>query len=136
MSWFTDLVSPIAGSFVKDVSEAVKPFITTEADRLAFELKLKELEAGVSQKLLEADATASQQVTDRWKADMASDSWLAKNIRPTVLIYLLTAYTIFSIGSAYGMNINNSYVELLAQWGMIVMSAYFVGRTVEKVKQK
>jgi len=82
---------------------------------------------------LEAEKTASIQVTDRWESDMLSDSWLSKNIRPLTLIFILGIYTVFSIASAFGVSITASYVELLGQWGMLVMSAYFVGRSVEKV---
>lgn len=81
---------------------------------------------------LEAEKSASIQVTDRWKADMASDSWLSKNIRPMVLLFILGVYTVFALMSAFGVEVNESYVELLGQWGMLIMSAYFVGRTVEK----
>lgn len=89
------------------------------------QIKQKEME-------LEADKVASVQVTDRWKADMASDSWLSKNIRPMTLIFILSVYTIFALLSAFDVDINTAYVELLGQWGMLIMSAYFVGRTVEK----
>ncbi len=87
----------------------------------------------------EAEKVASIQVTDRWKADMSSDSYLSKNIRPLTLIFILSVYTIFSLLSAFDVNINESYVELLGEWGQLIMGAYFVGRTVEKViavKQK
>lgn len=81
-----------------------------------------------------AEQVAQSNITDRWKADMLSDSWLSKNIRPLVLLYLLSVYTLFSIISAADVNVNPAYVELLAQMLMLVMGAYFVGRTVEKVK--
>lgn len=74
-----------------------------------------------------------QNVTDRWKADMASDSWLSKNIRPMTLIALFFGYFIFAMMSAFGLDTNKTYVELLGQWGMLVMTAYFGGRTVEKI---
>lgn len=74
-------------------------------------------------------------VTDRWKADMGSDSVLSKNIRPLTLVYILTAYLVFALMSAGGINVNESYVQLLGQWGMLVMTAYFGGRTVEKVME-
>ena len=63
---------------------------------------------------------------------MTSDSYLAKNIRPLTLIFILAIYTIFAFMSAFAVDVNESYVELLGQWGMLIMSAYFVGRTVEK----
>lgn len=76
-----------------------------------------------------------QNVTDRWKADMASDSWLSKNIRPMTLIALFFGYFCFAMMSAFGLDTNKTYVELLGQWGMLVMTAYFGGRTVEKVME-
>ena len=92
------------------------------------------IEAGIRQRQQEIDAEKAAQgnVTDRWKADMLSDSWLSKNIRPLVLIYLLGAYTLFSVGSGFDFNITQAYVELLAQMLMLVMAAYFVGRSIEK----
>lgn len=72
-------------------------------------------------------------ISERWKADMASDSWLSKNIRPSVLLFLLTAYTLFSILSGFKFEIEKAYIELLGQWGIIVMTAYFGGRTLEKI---
>ncbi len=82
---------------------------------------------------MEAEKASQAAVTDRWKADMLSDSWLSKNIRPLVLIYLLGAYTVFSIGSGVDFQITQAYVELLAQMLMLVMGAYFAGRTLEKI---
>jgi hypothetical protein len=82
---------------------------------------------------MEAEKAAQAAVSDRWKADMLSDSWLSKNIRPLVLIYLLGAYTVFSIGSGVSFQITQAYVELLAQMLMLVMGAYFAGRTIEKI---
>jgi hypothetical protein len=85
--------------------------------------------------LLAAAANEENNVSDRWKADMASDSWLSKNIRPMTLVYILSAYLLFAALSAAGINVNESYVSLLGQWGMLVMTAYFGGRTVEKVME-
>lgn len=72
-------------------------------------------------------------VSDRWKADMSSDSWLSKNIRPMALIAIFVAYFLFTMMSAFGYNAQESYVQLLGQWGQIVFIAYFGGRTVEKL---
>jgi hypothetical protein len=85
--------------------------------------------------LLAAQASQDNNVTDRWKADMSSDSWLSKNIRPGTLLYILTAYLIFAGLSAAGIQVQEAYVNLLGQWGMLVMTAYFGGRTVEKVME-
>lgn len=85
--------------------------------------------------LLAAASNEENNVSDRWKADMASDSWLSKNVRPGTLVYLLTAYLLFALLDGNGYKISESYVQLLGQWGMLVMTAYFGGRTVEKIVQ-
>ena len=95
-----------------------------ELAKLAQEGKLAEIQA---------DTAEQQEVTKRAEADMASDSWLSKNIRPMTLIFILIVYTVFATMSAYGYNANESYVTLLGQWGMLIMSFYFGGRTLEKI---
>ena len=85
--------------------------------------------------LLAAQANQEDNVSKRWQADMTSDSWLSKNIRPMTLVYILTAYLVFAGLSAAGINVQEAYVSLLGQWGMLVMTAYFGGRTVEKVME-
>jgi hypothetical protein len=72
-------------------------------------------------------------LTDRLKADMGSDSWLSKNIRPMTLLLILGGYFTFAMMSAFNYDTNQSYVQLLGQWGMLVMSFYFGGRTLEKI---
>ena len=81
-------------------------------------------------KLFEVEQT---NVSDRWKADMSSDSWLSKNIRPMALAAIFVAYFLFTMMSAFGYNAQESYVQLLGQWGQIIFLAYFGGRTVEKL---
>lgn len=82
---------------------------------------------------LNADNIEAQELTKRTEADMASDSWLSKNIRPMTLIFILLVYTAFAGLSAADIEVNNNYVELLGQWGMLIMSFYFGGRTLEKI---
>jgi hypothetical protein len=77
--------------------------------------------------------TEQNNLTDRLKADMGSDSWLSKNIRPMTLIFILVAYSTFAMMSAFDYDTNEKYVELLGQWGMLIMSFYFGGRTLEKI---
>ena len=74
-----------------------------------------------------------ENVSSRWGADMSSDSWLSKNIRPMALIAIFVAYFLFTMMSAFGYNAQESYVNLLGQWGQIIFLAYFGGRTVEKL---
>lgn len=85
--------------------------------------------------LLAAQANQENNISDRWKADMASDSWLSKNIRPGTLVYILSAFILMALLDGAGYKIAESYVTLLGQWGMLVMTAYFGGRTVEKVME-
>lgn len=82
---------------------------------------------------LNADNTEAQELTKRLQADMSSDSWLSKNIRPMTMVYILTAYLLLAILDAIGLDISDNFVSLLGQWGMLVMSFYFGGRTLEKV---
>ena len=85
--------------------------------------------------LLAAQANQEDNISKRWQADMSSDSWLSKNVRPGTLVYLLTAYVMFALLDGAGYKISEAYVSLLGQWGMLVMTAYFGGRTVEKVME-
>ena len=80
--------------------------------------------------------TEQNNLTERAKADMASDSWLSKNIRPMTLVFLLVAYSGFAIASIFDLETRGAYVELLGQWGMLVMSFYFGGRTMEKIADR
>jgi hypothetical protein len=80
-----------------------------------------------------ADVAEQHELTERLKADMGSDSWLSKNIRPMTLVFILITYTTFAMMSAWDVEVNNNYVELLGQWGMLIMSFYFGGRTLEKI---
>ena len=82
---------------------------------------------------IQADINEQQELTKRQQADMLSDSWLSKNIRPMTLIAILFGYFTFAMMSAFDMDTNKAYVELLGQWGMLIMSFYFGGRTLEKI---
>ena len=82
---------------------------------------------------LNADNIEAQELTKRHEADMASDSWMSKNIRPGTLVFILIVYSTFAMMSAWDIEVNNNYVELLGQWGMLIMSFYFGGRTLEKI---
>lgn len=72
-------------------------------------------------------------VTDRWNSDNATDGWLNKNIRPLSLVAIFVGYFLFALMSAFGYDAKESYVNLLGQWGMLIMSAYFGGKTLENI---
>jgi hypothetical protein len=97
------------------------------------QLELLKMQQEGDFKQIEADIVEQQELTKRAQSDMMSDSWLSKNIRPMTLIAILTGYFMFALMSAYGMDANTAYVELLGQWGMLIMSFYFGGRTLEKI---
>jgi hypothetical protein len=82
---------------------------------------------------LQADLKEQEELTKRLQSDMTSDSWLSKNIRPMTLVAIFLGYFLFAMMSAFGYNANEAYVTLLGQWGMLVMSFYFGGRTLEKI---
>ena len=120
-------VTALANKFgVSDSVDAVAKAIAGDPQAQA---KLAEVEADFAKAELEA-------VTKRWEADMKSDSYLSKNIRPLTLIAILSAYFLFAVGSAFNVNVNETYVKLLGEWGQLIMLAYFGGRTVEKVMEK
>jgi uncharacterized membrane protein (DUF106 family) len=95
--------------------------------------KLLEIQQQGRMAELQADSVEAQELSKRQAADMASDSWLSKNIRPMTLIAILVGYFIFAMMSAFDLDTNKTYVELLGQWGMLIMSFYFGGRTLEKI---
>jgi hypothetical protein len=79
--------------------------------------------------------TEQNNVTARWTADAATDSWLSKNIRPMSLVAIFIGYFLFALMSAFGYDAKESYVQLLGQWGMLIMSAYFGGKTLENIME-
>jgi hypothetical protein len=124
------------------ISDNPNPEEVSKLRQLQFDHEERLLELGIMKVQAELEelkvfALASQNednnVTDRWKADMGSDSWLSKNIRPMSLVAIFVGYFIFAMMSAFGLNANESYVQLLGQWGMLIMGAYFGGRTIEKL---
>jgi hypothetical protein len=103
---------------------AAKAQAQLELQKLAQDGKLAELQA---------DMNEANNISERWKADASTDSFLAKNIRPLTLIFILGVYTFFAFMSMLGHETRGAYVELLGQWGMLVMTAYFGGRSLEKI---
>ena len=97
------------------------------------QLELLQMQQNGELAQINADIAEQQELTKRQQADMMSDSWLSKNIRPMTLILILGGYFTFAMMSAFDMDTNKAYVELLGQWGMLIMSFYFGGRTLEKI---
>lgn len=121
------------GALLDIGSKMIDKFFPDPAAAESAKLKLLEMQQNGELAQLNADVAEQHELTDRLKADMASDSWLSKNIRPMTLIAILAGYFVFALMSAFGIDTNQRYVELLGQWGMLIMSFYFGGRTLEKV---
>jgi hypothetical protein len=121
------------GALLDIGSKLIDRFCPDPAAAESAKLKLLEMQQTGELAQLNADVAEQHELTDRHKADMASDSWLSKNIRPMTLIAILTGYFVFAMMSAFGIDTNQRYVELLGQWGMLIMSFYFGGRTLEKI---
>jgi uncharacterized membrane protein (DUF106 family) len=97
------------------------------------QLELMQMQQNGELAKMQADMQEQGELTKRQENDMRSDSWLSKNIRPMTLIAILSGYFIFAMMSAFDLDTNEKYVELLGQWGMLIMSFYFGGRTLEKI---
>jgi hypothetical protein len=126
-------VSAIASRLgVGDSVEAVAKAIASDPQAAQ---KIAELELEMTKVAADAMKNENNNITERWNADMASDSWLSKNIRPMSLIAIFVGYFLFAMMSAFGYNASESYVILLGNWGQLIMGAYFAGRTVEKLAE-
>ena len=130
MSILTKIFSSGATELIKGVGGVIDNLHTSGEEKLAAEQKIKEL---VSSYEIEME----KNITERWKMDMQSDSWLSKNIRPLVLVFLVvsTVLIIFIDAGAISFNVEDKWTDLL-QLGLItVIGAYFGGRSLEKVKK-
>ena len=130
MSILSKVFSAGAGKLVQNVGNVIDSLTTTDEEKLAAEAKIKDLIMGY-------EAEMQKQVTERWKLDMNSDSWLSKNIRPLVLVFLVisTVLLVFIDAGAISFDVKDSYVDLLQLVLITVIGAYFGGRSLEKVKK-
>ena len=119
-----------AGKLIKDVGGVLDDLTTSKEEKLAAQHKIKEL---ISNHELEMQ----KQVTNRWEADMKSDSWLSKNVRPLVLIFLVvsTVLMIFIDAGLIAFNVEQKWTDLLQLVLITVIGAYFGGRSIEKTKK-
>jgi hypothetical protein len=126
-------ITALASKFgVSDSVDAVAKAIAGDPQAAQ---KIAEMELEFAKLAADAMKNEDNNVSTRWSADMASDSWLSKNIRPMSLVAIFIGYFLFAMMSAFGLNANEAYVTLLGQWGMLIMGAYFGGRTVEKLAE-
>tara|TARA_R110000744_G_C19294204_1_gene555006 strand:+ start:695 stop:1093 length:399 start_codon:yes stop_codon:yes gene_type:complete len=120
----------LTGGVIKNIGDVVDKLTTTKEEKLLIKKQIQEI-------LEKADTEAQAQVTERWKADMASDSFLSKNIRPLVLIYLTFIFTVLSFfdGNIGGFVVAGQYIPIFQSLLITVYGAYFIGRTWEKGKR-
>ena len=129
MSILTKIFSGGAGELVESVGGVLDNLTTSKEEKLAAKQKMKELIADYETKM-------EQNITDRWKADMNSDSWLSKNVRPMVLIFLVlcTMLLVFVDAGFIQFEVEDKWISLLEITLLTVIGAYFGGRSIEKVK--
>jgi len=125
-----NLLSGGAADLVKSVGGVIDNLHTSKEEKLEAERKIKELMANY-------EVEMEKNITSRWEADLKSDSWLSKNVRPLVLIFLIvcTMLLIFIDAGALSFEVKSSWVDLLQLVLITVIGAYFGGRSLEKVKK-
>jgi hypothetical protein len=125
-----NLLSKGTAELVKNVGGVIDNLHTSAEEKLDAERKIKDMIMGY-------EAEMQKQVTDRWKLDMNSDSWLSKNIRPLVLVFLVvaTVLLIFIDAGVITFQVQDKWTDLLQLVLITVIGAYFGGRSLEKVKK-
>jgi hypothetical protein len=130
MSILSKIFSSGASDLVKNVGGVIDDLTTTQEEKLQAEQKIKEL-------FLAHEQQIQAEVTKRWQSDMNSDSWLSKNVRPMVLIFLVlsTILLIFIDGGLLSFKVENSWIELIKLTLLTMIGSYFGGRSYEKVQK-
>ena len=130
MNVLSKIFSTGATELVKGVGGVLDNLTTSKEEKLEAEQKIKELVATY-------EVEMEKNITSRWEADLKSDSWLSKNVRPLTLVFLIvcTMLLIFIDAGAISFNVKDSYVDLLQLVLITVIGAYFGGRSLEKVKK-
>ena len=131
MKPWIDTVKGLAEGMMKPIEGIIDSTITNQEER-------GKVKNEIMQTIQGGLMANEKELSSRHLADMQSDSWLSKNIRPMTLIFILVLYTIFSLtdGNIGSFNVTDAYVKLLGNWGMMIMSFYFGGRSMEKILGK
>jgi hypothetical protein len=124
------LLNFLGGGVIEKVGNVIDNLSTSDEERLAAKQAMEEV-------LMQAEAQAQEQVTRRWEADMKSDNWLSKNIRPLICIFLTAIFVVLSVfdGNVGGFVIQESYIPIYQTLLITVYGAYFAGRSIEKIKK-
>ena len=125
------LLNFLGGGVVKQVGDVIDNLSTSKEERLEAKRKMEEV-------LMQAESQAQEQVTRRWEADMKSDNWLSKNIRPLICIFLTAIFVVLSVfdGNIGEFVIQKSYIPIYQTLLITVYGAYFAGRSIEKIRKK
>ena len=123
-------LSKLFGNIGLDVNNLVDNIVTTDEERKSLKIKLKQV-------LAQAEGSAQEQVTSRWEADSKA-GWLPANIRPLTLVFLTLVFVVISMfdGNIGGFTISPAYIPIYQTLLLCVYSAYFAGRSIEKIKNK
>ena len=124
------LLNFLGGGVIEKLGNVVDNLSTSKEEAMAAKKAMKEV-------LVKAEAQAQEQVTRRWEADMKSDNWLSKNIRPLICIFLTAIFVVLSVfdGNVGGFTIQESYIPIYQTLLITVYGAYFAGRSIEKIKK-
>ena len=130
MSIISKIFSSGATDLIKEVGGVIDNLTTSKEEKLEAEQKVRDL-------VLSYEAKMQEQITNRWKSDMQSDSFLSKNVRPMVLIFLVvcTMLLVFIDAGVFAFKVENTWIELIKMTLLTVIGAYFGGRSWEKVKK-
>jgi len=125
------LLSFLGGGVIEKLGNVVDNLSTSKEEAMAAKKAMKEV-------LIQAEAQAQEQVTRRWEADMKSDNWLSKNIRPLICIFLTAIFVVLSVfdGNIGEFVIQESYIPIYQTLLITVYGAYFAGRSIEKIRKK
>ena len=125
------LLSFLSGGVIEKLGNVVDNLSTSKEEAMAAKKAMKEV-------LMQAESQAQEQVTRRWEADMKSDNWLSKNIRPLICIFLTAIFVVLSMfdGNLGDFVIQESYIPIYQTLLITVYGAYFAGRSIEKIKKK
>jgi len=125
------LLNLLGGGVIKQVGDVLDNLTTSKEEKLTAQQKIQEV-------LMQAESQAQEQVTKRWEADMKSDNWLSKNIRPLICIFLTVIFVSLSMfdGNLGGFVIQATYIPIYQTLLITVYGAYFAGRSIEKIKKQ
>jgi len=137
---FGNIIKGIAGfitggasNVIQTVGDVIDKLTTTDEEKLKLKKVLNDQMNQFTLDVLDRQNREQEELTKRLQADMTSDSWLSKNIRPLTLIFILIMFSVLSIGNSFGMVVDEAYISMLKVWGVLAFSFYFGSRWNEKI---